>query len=44
MGDGNCAEIPWQFLGLSMAGWSFVWFLVILILSLTAIFKSKPVS
>jgi len=22
MGDGNCAEIPWQFLGLSMAGWS----------------------
>jgi len=41
MGDGNCAEIPWQFLGLSMAGWSFVWFLVILILSLTAIFKSK---
>ena len=44
MGDGNCAEIPWQFLGLSMAGWSFVWFLVILILSLTAIFKSKPAS
>ncbi|MDC3375361.1 hypothetical protein OAW27_00800 [bacterium] len=29
---------------MSMAGWSFVWFLVILILSLTAIFKSKLAS
>ena len=44
MGDGNCAEIPWQFLGLSMAGWSFIWFLIILILSLTATFKVKPFS
>ena len=40
MGDGNCAEIPWQFLGLSMAGWSFIWFGVIIILSLLAIKKS----
>ena len=39
MGDGNCAEIPWQFLGLSMAGWSFIWFGVIIILSLLAIKK-----
>ena len=40
MGDGNCAEIPWQFLGLSMAGWSFIWFGVIITLSLLAIKKS----
>ena len=42
MGDGNCAEIPWQFLGLSMAGWSFIWFGVIIILSLLAI--KKPIN
>ena len=41
MGDGNCAEIPWQFFGLSMAGWSFIWFLIILILSISAYIKSK---
>ena len=40
MGDGNCAEISWQFLGLSMAGWSFIWFGVIIILSILAIKKS----
>ena len=37
MGDGNCAEIPWQFLGLSMAGWSFIWFLVIFFLSVISV-------
>ena len=41
MGDGNCAEIPWQFFGLSMAGWSFIWFLIIFILSISAFIKSK---
>ena len=41
MGDGNCAEIPWEFLGLSMAGWSLVWFLIILFLCLTSFVKSK---
>ena len=41
MGDGNCAEIPWQFFGLSMAGWSFIWFFIILILSISAFIKSK---
>jgi protein dithiol:quinone oxidoreductase len=40
MGDGNCVDISRQFLGLSMAGWSFVWFLVIFILSIVAIKKS----
>lgn len=25
-GDGNCAEVDWTFLGLSIAGWSWIWF------------------
>lgn len=25
-GDGSCAEVQWQFLGLSMPGWTFLWF------------------
>ena len=44
MGDGNCAEIPWQFLSLSMAAWSFIWFFIILILSISAFIKTKPSS
>ena len=43
MGDGNCAEIPWKFLGLSMAGWSLVWFLAIFFLSLLALKKSTSI-
>ena len=27
-GSGECAEVYWRFLGLSMAGWTFVWYLV----------------
>ena len=41
IGDGNCAEIPWKFFGLSMAGWSSIWFLIIFFLSLTSFIKSK---
>lgn len=26
-GDGSCAEIKWSFLGLSMPGWTLVWYL-----------------
>jgi disulfide bond formation protein DsbB len=25
-GDGNCAAVDWTFLGLSIAGWSWIWF------------------
>jgi protein dithiol:quinone oxidoreductase len=25
-GNGNCAEVDWVFLGLSIAGWSWIWF------------------
>ena len=41
MGDGNCAEILWQFLGLSMAGWSLAWFALFLVLSILLVLKTK---
>ena len=41
IGDGNCAEISWQFLGLSMAGWSCIWFTLFLFLSILLVLKSK---
>jgi disulfide bond formation protein DsbB len=25
-GSGECAEVHWQFLGLSMPGWTLIWF------------------
>ena len=28
-GSGECAEINWSFLGLSMPGWAFVWFVAL---------------
>ena len=40
MGDGNCAEIPWQFLGLSMAGWSLIFFVLFMLLSVLVIFRT----
>ena len=33
-GDGNCAEVQWRFLGLSIGEWSLGWFLVFLLLGL----------
>ncbi len=40
MGDGNCAEIPWQLLGLSMAGWSLIFFVLFMFLSVLVIFRT----
>jgi disulfide bond formation protein DsbB len=28
VGSGECAEVGWKFLGLSIAGWSLVWFVL----------------
>ena len=28
-GSGECAEVGWRFLGLSIAGWSLVWFVLL---------------
>jgi disulfide bond formation protein DsbB len=33
-GSGECAEKGWTFLGLSIAGWSLVWFVLLAILAL----------
>lgn len=33
-GNGNCAEVSWQFLGLSIAGWAFVAFSGFIVLNL----------
>ena len=30
-GSGECAEVIWQFLGLSMPGWTFIWYTLITI-------------
>lgn len=28
LGSGSCAEVQWQFLGLSIPGWTLLWFIV----------------
>lgn len=43
-GSGECAEVGWSFLGLSMPGWTFVWYAgitVVTILVVTAATKIK---
>lgn len=32
-GSGECAEAGWRFLGLTVAGWSLVWFVLLVILA-----------
>ena len=41
MGDGNCAEVVWSFLGLSMGEWSLLWFIGFFIASITYIFREE---
>ena len=38
-GSGDCTKIDWTFLGLSIANWSFVCFVVIALLGLVLIFR-----
>ena len=38
-GSGECAEINWSFLGLTMPGWAFVWFVLLAALALVANWK-----
>ena len=40
-GNGNCAEVAWMFLGLSIPGWSFIAFAFLLLLNLAKIFKNS---
>ncbi len=41
-GSGECAEVQWQFIGLSIAEWSLVCFACITITTLLATFMLKP--
>jgi len=40
-GDGNCAEVHWRFLGLSIAEWSLVWFVIFALIALRILFTRK---
>jgi len=40
-GDGNCAEVNWRFLGLSIAEWSLAWFVIFLVIALRMVFMRK---
>ncbi len=40
-GDGNCAEVNWRFLGLSIAEWSLLWFILFAIVTLRLLFSRK---
>ena len=40
-GSGECAEVKWQFLGMSIAEWSLVWFLFFILLIIFSIFNVK---
>ena len=40
-GSGECAEVYWRFLGLSMPGWTFVWYLFFTIGTITVLFAAN---
>jgi disulfide bond formation protein DsbB len=39
-GSPSCAEVTWTFLGLSIAGWAFIWFVSFALLALIQMFRS----
>lgn len=39
MGDGNCAEVKWQFLGFSMPEWAMLWFVFFIVVSIFQAFR-----
>jgi disulfide bond formation protein DsbB len=41
-GSGECAEVDWTFLGLSMPGWTFLWYLAIAAGTIFVLLKAKP--
>lgn len=36
-GSGECAEVDWTFLGLSMPGWTLIWYVVLMIITALAL-------
>jgi disulfide bond formation protein DsbB len=42
-GSGECAEVYWTFLGLSMPGWTFVWYTAFTLGTIVVLLKaSRP--
>ena len=39
LGEGSCAEIKWQFLGLSIAGWTLVAFAIVIAVCIWQFFR-----
>lgn len=39
-GTGDCAEVVWRFLGLSIPGWTAVFFSMLVVVGLTMVFRS----
>jgi disulfide bond formation protein DsbB len=40
-GSGECAEVDWTFLGLSMPGWTFLWYLAFAAGTILVLLKAK---
>jgi disulfide bond formation protein DsbB len=40
-GTGECAAVDWTFLGLSIAEWSLLWFIALLVLALWLVLKGR---
>ena len=40
-GSGECAEVSWTFLGLSMPGWSFVWYMAFTVGTIAILAKAN---
>jgi disulfide bond formation protein DsbB len=36
-GTGDCTKVPWRFLGLSIAEWSLIWFVLLIIAAVAAV-------
>ena len=41
-GSGECAEVMWSFMGLSMPGWALVWFVLLSALAVAANWSRLP--
>jgi protein dithiol:quinone oxidoreductase len=40
-GSGECAEVGWRFLGLTIAGWSLVWFVLLGVLAIVVAARAQ---
>ena len=41
-GEGDCAKVTWTFLGLSIAEWALVWFVLLVLAGLYLLFARRP--